>query len=104
MLRSLEPVFAKRNGWKRIYIDLPGMGRSEPQPSIRNSDDMCAAVVELLDNLVPSEPFILCGYSYGALIARGIVHLRRSLVRGLFLFAPVIVAEPTTECYPLRRP
>jgi pimeloyl-ACP methyl ester carboxylesterase len=103
MLGAMEPVFGKRSGWNRIYVDLPGTGRSEPQQSIHNSDDMCAAVLEFLDDLIPKEPFIVCGYSYGALIARGMAHLRRNFVRGLFLFAPVVVAEPTERVVPAQR-
>ncbi|WP_067935897.1 alpha/beta fold hydrolase [Alicyclobacillus kakegawensis] len=100
MLHCMEPVFEKRKGWKRIYVDLPGMGRSEPQHSIRNSDEMLGAVLHFLDHLIPNERFVVCGYSYGALIARGIAHLRRNLVRGLLLFAPVIVAEPAERVLP----
>ncbi|MDX9640275.1 alpha/beta hydrolase, partial [Bacillus sp. PBL-C9] len=83
MFHALEPVFEKHSGWKRIYIDLPGMGRSEAHPSIQNSDDMLEAVLRLLDELIPDEQFIVCGYSYGGYIARGIVHSRRETVRGL---------------------
>ncbi|MDG3044481.1 alpha/beta hydrolase [Bacillus altitudinis] len=91
MLHALEPVFEKQSGWKRIYIDLPGMGRSEEHPSIQNSDDMLEAVLRLLDEMIPDEQFIVCGYSYGGYIARGIVHSRREIVRGLLLVAPMTI-------------
>ncbi len=100
LLHAMEPIFEKRNGWKRIYIDLPGMGRSEPQPSIQNSDGMLETVLHFLDNVIPNEQLVVCGYSYGGLIARGIVHLRRNLVRGLLLIAPVIVSEPAERVLP----
>jgi pimeloyl-ACP methyl ester carboxylesterase len=103
MLHSMEPVFEKRNRWKRIYIDLPGMGCSEPESSIQNSDGMLATVLQFLDNLIPNEQLVVCGYSYGALIARGIAYFRRNLVRGLFLFAPLIVAEPADRVLPERQ-
>lgn len=44
---AMEPLFEKRSGWKRIYIDLPGMGFSKPQPSIQNSDDILDAILRL---------------------------------------------------------
>lgn len=103
MLHSLEPIFEKRNGWKRIYIDLPGMGRSEPQQSIKNSDDMLATLLSFLDVLAPNEPFIVCGYSYGALLARGITYFRRNQVRGLLLCAPAVVADPSERNVPERK-
>ena len=93
MFHVLEPIFKERDGWKRIYIDLPGMGQSESQPSIQNSDDILEAVLHLLDEIIPDQPFILCGYSYGGYIARGIVHLRKKQVRGLLLMAPMTIPE-----------
>lgn len=100
MFHALEPIFEKCNSWKRIYIDLPGMGRSVPQESIQNSDDMLGAVLELMDQIIPNQPFVVCGYSYGGLMARGIAHLRRGSVRGMLLFAPVIIADPTQREVP----
>jgi pimeloyl-ACP methyl ester carboxylesterase len=103
MVHCLEPVFEKRDGWQRIYVDLPGMGRSLPQPSIQSADDMCAAVVTFIDDVIPNRQFAMCGYSYGALIARGVVHHRRNMVRGLCFLAPVIVAEPAARVLPERQ-
>lgn len=93
LLHCMEPVFKNRNNWKRIYIDLPGMGNSEPQPAIQNSDDMLEAVLHLLDGLIPEERFVVCGNSYGAYIARGVVHFRRNLALGLSLIAPMTIPE-----------
>lgn len=64
MLNAMEPLFEKRSGWKRIYIDLPGMGHSKPQPSIQNSDDVLEAILRLLDEIIPDQQFIVCGNSY----------------------------------------
>ncbi|MED4040114.1 MULTISPECIES: alpha/beta fold hydrolase [Niallia] len=93
MLHAMEPLFEKRNGWKRVYIDLPGMGHSEPQSSIQNSDDMLEAILSLLDELIPNQPFIICGNSYGGYIARGVVCSRQEVVRGLLLMAPMTIPE-----------
>lgn len=93
MFHAMEPLFEKRSGWKRIYIDLPGMGNSEVQPSIKNSDDILEAIVSLLDKIIPSQPFIICGNSYGGYIARGIVRLRHDRVHGLLLMAPMTIPE-----------
>lgn len=93
MLHAMEPLFEKRSGWKRIYIDLPGMGHSESQPSIQNSDDILEAILRLLDEIIPGQPFIICGNSYGGYIARGIVRSRQDTVRGLLLMAPLTIPE-----------
>lgn len=102
MMHAMEPNFENRTSWKRIYIDLPGMGLSEPQKSINNSDDMLEAVVRLIDELIPDQPFIVCGYSYGGYIARGIVHSRHDKVFGLMLLAPMIIAESERRVLPQR--
>ncbi len=93
MMHAMESNFKDRSGWKKIYIDLPGMGKSDAQPSIRNSDDMLEAVLELLDELIPDQPFIVCGYSYGGYMARGIVEARHDRVRGLMLLAPMVIPD-----------
>lgn len=93
MLHAMEPLFEKRSGWKRIYIDLPGMGHSELQPSIQNSDDILEAILHLLDEIIPGQPFIICGNSYGGYIARGMVRSRQDAVRGLLLMAPLTIPE-----------
>jgi len=93
MLHAMEPLFEKRSGWKRIYIDLPGMGHSKPQPSIQNSDDILEVILRLLDEIIPGQPFIICGNSYGGYIARGIAHTRQDTVRGLLLMAPLTIPE-----------
>lgn len=100
MFSCLEPVFKKQSGWKRIYIDLPGMGSSEPLESIQNSDDMLNGILQFVDQLIPNEPFLICGYSYGGYLARGIAHFRRNLVQGMLLFAPVIAADTNERCLP----
>lgn len=103
MYHALEPIFKKQDGWKRIYIDLPGMGQSESQASIKNSDDILEAVLCLLDEKIPNQPFIICGNSYGGYIARGIVHLRRKQVRGLLLMAPMTIPESEKRSVPQHK-
>jgi pimeloyl-ACP methyl ester carboxylesterase len=103
MLNCLEPVFKKRSGWKRINIDLPGMGGSKPLENIRNSDDMLKTILEFLDQIIPNEPFLICGYSYGGYIARGITYLRRNLVHGILLFAPGIVMDNNKRDLPQQQ-
>jgi pimeloyl-ACP methyl ester carboxylesterase len=46
MAGSLEPVFANRPGYRRIYLDLPGMGRTPaptPSPATTTSFRSCSA-------------------------------------------------------------
>ena len=52
MTGCLEPVFALRPGYRRIYPDLPGMGRSPAPESVASSDDVLAAVLDFVDERV----------------------------------------------------
>lgn len=69
------------------------MGKSQPQEDIKNSDDILEVILKFIDQLIPNQPFLLCGQSYGGYLDRGILHFRRDLVRGMLLIAPVIIAD-----------
>lgn len=90
--RCIEPVLA---GYampvQRIYIDLPGMGRSPAASHIRTSDHVLDALTALLDELIPGQRFLLMGESYGGYLARGMVRQRPSQIAGLILLCPLIV-------------
>lgn len=91
MLGCMEPVFSTMPaGWKRIYIDLPGMGASPAQPWIKNSDVMLEILEEFLDQLIPDEHFVLAGESYGGYLARGLLKQRFGSIDGLLLLCPSI--------------
>jgi pimeloyl-ACP methyl ester carboxylesterase len=83
IMAALEPLFADRPGYRRLYPDLPGMGRT-PAPETIDSND---AVVELLGGLVDAvigrEAFLLVGHSYGGYLARAVANRRPGQVAGL---------------------
>jgi pimeloyl-ACP methyl ester carboxylesterase len=93
MSGCMEPIFKDRDGYKRIYMDLPGMGRSECADWIRNSDLMLDIVTGFIDTVIPNENFLLAGESYGGLLARGLVYRMAERIDGLFLLCPAIVTN-----------
>ncbi len=40
MIDSYEPIFSKRTGWQRVYVDLPGMGQTRGGSWINSNDDV----------------------------------------------------------------
>lgn len=88
MLGCLEPVFAKRPGHRRLYPDLPGMGKSPAPSSIAGSDDVLDALQDFVDDTIGDEPFLLIGESYGGYLSRGLVRARAQQVLGLALICP----------------
>jgi len=96
MLGCLEPVFTRRPGYRRLYPDLPGMGKS-PAGSIDSSDGVLAAVREFVATTIGDEPFLLVGQSYGGYLARGLARALGSQVLGLALICPIGVAVEHAE-------
>jgi pimeloyl-ACP methyl ester carboxylesterase len=93
MVSDMEPLFKKREGWKRIYLDLPGAGKTPGMDWITNQDMMLDVVLDFIDKVIPGERFVLTGSSKGAYLARGVVHHRFESIDGLLMIVPVIFAD-----------
>ena len=72
---------------RRIYPDLPGMGRSTAG-GLESNDDVVSVLCAFIDGLAAG-PVVLIGHSYGAYLARGVAARRPDLIRGLGLICPV---------------
>lgn len=75
---------------KRIYLDLPGFGRTPALPARAcGLPEMADWLQSAIDDLVGAgEPFALVGNSMGGALAREMVARESSRVRGLALIAP----------------
>lgn len=93
MVSDMEPLFRQRDGWKRIYPDLPGHGMTPGKDWITNRDRELDVVLEFIDAVIPGESFVLAGSSAGAYLARGVVHRRPAAIAGVLLTVPSIVAD-----------
>lgn len=100
MMESLEPIFQNLNGWKRIYVDMPGHGRSPPRDDIATQDDLLAAVSEFSRDLLSDQTFAIVGESRGSYIAQGMVHTNPEDISGVALIVPG--GSPTAD--PARLP
>jgi pimeloyl-ACP methyl ester carboxylesterase len=100
MVSDLEPVFGHRDGWKRIYLDLPGHGLTPGKDWITNQDKILDVILDFIDNVIPGQRFVVGGVSAGAYLARGVVHHRSASIDGLLLTVPVIVADDTKRHVP----
>jgi pimeloyl-ACP methyl ester carboxylesterase len=89
LLAALEPVFAGRPGYRRLYPDLPGMGRTPAPEGVDSNDDVVALLGGLVDAVVADEPFLLVGHSYGGYLARALANRRPGQVAGLALLCSI---------------
>ena len=103
MYGCLEPVFSKKNKhWKRIYLDLPGMGKSEVNSQIKTADDMLEVLMLFIERLLPDNKFIICSESYGCYLTRGLIHKIGERIDGILMICPCLV--PNIEKRTLPKP
>ena len=55
MAHDMEPYFRQREGWKRIYIDPPGHGKTPGKDWITKQDQMLAIIIACIDKLTASQ-------------------------------------------------
>ncbi len=93
MIHAIEENSISLKGFKRIYIDMPGMGQSPAHNMENNSDTMLELLAKLIEKLVEDKPFIILGYCYGGYMARGISKKFMSQVIGEILICPVVIPQ-----------
>jgi pimeloyl-ACP methyl ester carboxylesterase len=89
IMGALEPLFADRPGYRRLYPDLPGMGRTPAPETIDSNDAVLELLVGLVDAVIGEEAFLLVGHSYGGYLARAIANRRPGQVAGLALVCSI---------------
>ena len=102
MIYEMERHFAKRAGWKRIYVDMPGHGKTPGPDWIISMDQVLDVVEDFIDRVIPSERFAVAGTSYGGYIGRGLVYRRGDQINGLLLTVPAITPDSTKLTLPPR--
>ncbi|WP_088044486.1 alpha/beta fold hydrolase [Bacillus sp. EAC] len=100
MKGCMEPIFAKREGYKRIYFDLPGMGETKGSNYINGTDDMLNFVLDFIDSVIPDQSFLLVGESYGGYLSRGIIANRKEKVEGIAFICPMIIPDMEQRSLP----
>jgi len=100
MKGCMEPIFENRGNYKRIYFDLPGMGKTTAPKWLKSSDQMLDIVLEFIDKIIPKENFIIASDSYGCYLARGVLLKRSNLIEGVLFICPLIIPQPEKRDLP----
>jgi|tagenome__1003787_1003787.scaffolds.fasta_scaffold20928791_1 pimeloyl-ACP methyl ester carboxylesterase len=87
MLQMMEPLFEQRHGWRRIYLDLPGMGRTPGPEWLTRHDQMLDFVAEFTELMTDEAP-LLVGHSYGAQLVQGLLQRCPHRCTGALLLSP----------------
>ena len=85
IMGALEPLFAGRPGYRRVYPDLPGTGRTPAPETVDGADAVLDTLLVLVDDVIGQERFLVVGHSYGGYLARAIANRRPGQVAGLAL-------------------
>ena len=90
MTGCLEPIFIQMQNYRRIYLDLPGMGKTPSAKWIHNSDNMLEILNEFIDGVIVNENFIVAGESYGGRLTLGLIDNMKKRIDGVLLICPAI--------------
>ena len=85
-----ELVFDGVAGLRRIYPDLPGMGRTIAPETLRSADDVLDTLLNFADEVFGGIAHLLIGHSAGAYYAQAMAARRPAQVAGLALVCPLL--------------
>lgn len=85
-----EPVFDGVAGFRRIYPDLPGMGRTVAPEELRSAKDVLDTLLEFAKKVTDRTPHLLIGHSAGAHYAQAMAGRVPAQVSGLALVCPLL--------------
>jgi pimeloyl-ACP methyl ester carboxylesterase len=87
---GMESVLKVVKGeFKRIYLDLPGLGNTKGNDWLVSTDRMLELLLDFIDGIIPKKKFLLVGESYGGYLARGIIRSIPERVLGMLLKCPL---------------
>jgi pimeloyl-ACP methyl ester carboxylesterase len=85
-----EPALDGAAGLRRIYPDLPGMGRTAAPEALRSADDVLGTLLGFADEVAGEAAHLLIGHSAGAYYAQAMAASRPARVAGLALVCPLL--------------
>jgi pimeloyl-ACP methyl ester carboxylesterase len=85
-----EPALAGAASMRRIYPDLPGMGRTNAPDTLRSADDVLDTLLDFAGQAAGGSAYLLVGHSAGAYYARAMAARRPTQVAGLALVCPLL--------------
>src|SRR5689334_9510068 len=80
---AMEPLFKKRPGWWRIYLDLPGHGKTPGADWITTNDQVLEVVIEFMHTIAPHQRYVVAGISWGGFFAKGLIFQQGALIDGV---------------------
>ena len=85
-----EPVFDGVSGFRRIYPDLPGMGRTAAPDVLRSAEDVLDTLLDFAGQVSEGTAYLIIGHSAGAYFAQAMAAREPGMVSGLALVCPLL--------------
>jgi pimeloyl-ACP methyl ester carboxylesterase len=85
-----EPVFSGVPGFRRIYPDLPGMGRTMAPDRLRSAEDVLDTLLDFAREISDGTAPLLIGHSAGAYFAQAMAAREPGRFAGLALVCPLL--------------
>ncbi len=85
-----ELVFDGVGGLRRIYPDLPGMGRTVAPETMRSADDVLDTLLNFAEEVIGGTGHLIIGHSAGAYYAQAMATRGPGEVAGLALVCPLL--------------
>ena len=85
-----EPALAGVTGLRRIYPDLPGMGRTAAPDRLRSAEDVLEMMLAFAAEVTGGSDYLLIGHSAGAYYAQAMAARVPGKVAGLALVCPLL--------------
>lgn len=99
MSGCMEPIFQREPDFKRIYVDLPGMGKSDAARELQSSDAILEVLLNFASDCIEGD-FLLAGESYGGYLAQGILARIPERISGMLLLCPVTIPQHEWRALP----
>lgn len=98
LLTALDKTLSYPRIFERIYVDLPGMGRTEALSDDGGLPELAHWLQALIQEQAGTEPFALLGHSMGGILAQEMAYRFSDQVLAIAQIAPVVypVAEQRT--------
>jgi pimeloyl-ACP methyl ester carboxylesterase len=98
--RNYEPVFGARSGWRRVYVDMPGHGRTPAPDWLETEDQVLEVLSDFVEAVAPRERLVLIGQSWGAYHVHALASRQPDRIDGLAMVVPVAVATHSRRDVP----
>lgn len=98
----LEPIFSAREGFRRIYIDPPGIGNSGSEAWIQTADECFQIIDQAVRHILPQGQYAIGGFSYFGYMARAVAEANPLKTSGLLMMCPVVRPDYASRSLPDR--